>query len=338
MTILIPAYEPDIRLLELIIHIRNSSDYNIVVVDDGSGEKYASIFNSIEEFGCTVLRHCKNLGKGRALKTGFEYMKKSEEEEGIVCADCDGQHLVEDIIKIAGEINAQKSHIILGCRHFLGKIPLRSRVGNTITRWVYAFLTGSSIKDTQTGLRGYSVNMLDWLCTIPGERFEYEMNMLLQVHEAGYSLREVAIDTVYLQNNRSSHFRPFTDSARVYLPILKFSASSALAGAADFLLLLILQCVTSNLALSVFGARAVSSVLNYCINKNYVFEKKAGVGKPAIKYFFLVLIVLFSNYLLMAGFYQLLGVPLILAKLLTETILFLFSYWTQKKCVFIAEK
>lgn len=332
MTILIPAYEPDIRLLELIIGLKEKSAARIIVVDDGSGEKYGSIFSSLEEFGCIVLKHSENRGKGRALKTGFEYVMSSDEVEGVVCADCDGQHLPADIIKIAGEMKSKKDCILLGSRRFIGKIPLRSRLGNAFTRQIYSMVAGTRIQDTQTGLRGYSMTMLPWLCSVPGERFEYEMNLLLQAANSGIALYETEIETVYLRNNSSSHFRPLADSARVYLPILKFGAFSLLCGAIDFCLLLLLQHLTVNLAVAVAGSRLSSALCNYTLNRNYVFG--AGKGRSFYKYFSLVAVVLVFNYMLMACFYQLMGFPLILSKLMTEMILFLFSYWAQKRVVF----
>ncbi|MCQ6562349.1 glycosyltransferase family 2 protein [Paenibacillus mendelii] len=199
MTILIPSYEPDERLIGLVHHIQAISSCSILVIDDGSGEGYRDIFNAVREAGCTVLTHSRNQGKGRALKTGFAYIRQIGETDGVVCADSDGQHLPKDIMSIAHAVNEHRHHIILGSRRFTGKVPMRSRFGNAVTRMVYSFSTGTPIQDTQTGLRGYSADMLDWLCGIPGERFEYEMNMLLEAKAAGYALLEVPIETVYLQ-------------------------------------------------------------------------------------------------------------------------------------------
>ncbi|MHB8076033.1 glycosyltransferase [Desulfosporosinus fructosivorans] len=335
MTILIPAYEPDIRLLTLIEKLQAVCNFKIVVVDDGSGNAYSGIFKTVQDYGCTVLTHTTNQGKGRALKTGFRYILETGESEGVVCADSDGQHLPQDIIKISQEINALKGHIILGCRRFTGNVPMRSRFGNTITRMVYSFSTGKSIYDTQTGLRGFSSDMLDWLCSVPGERFEYEMNCLLEADKEGYSFREVDIDTVY-HHNHSSHFRTIIDSAKVYLPILKFSASSLLSGVLDIALLLLIQSIYPNLLLAVVGARVCSSVFNYTLNRVFVFSKgnRTGFQSSLKKYFTLVLIIMALNYGLLYMINLQFGVPLVYAKLLTETILFLFSYLIQKRLVF----
>ncbi|MDA8220644.1 MAG: bifunctional glycosyltransferase family 2/GtrA family protein [Desulfitobacterium hafniense] len=335
MTILIPAYEPDLRLLILIEKLQAVCNFKIIVVDDGSGNAYSEIFKAVKAYGCTVLTHTTNQGKGRALKTGFRYILETGENEGVVCADSDGQHLPQDIIKISQAIKASKGHIILGCRRFTGNVPLRSRFGNTVTRMVYSFSTGQRIHDTQTGLRGFSPDMLDWLCSVPGERFEYEMKCLLEAEEEGYSFSEVDIHTVY-HHNHSSHFRTLIDSAKVYFPILKFSASSLLSGLLDIALLLLIQSIYPNLLLAVVGARVCSSIFNYTLNKVFVFSKgnRTGFQSSLKKYFTLVLVITALNYALLHMINLRFGVPLFYAKLFTETILFLFSYLIQKRLVF----
>lgn len=336
MTILIPAYEPDQRLLHLIRQLQLNSLTDILIIDDGSGEAYRPIFNLAEAAGCKVLRHETNLGKGRALKTGFRYLLQTGASGGVICADSDGQHLPSDILRICEALEEGATGIILGSRRFNGKVPLRSRFGNSVTRAVYAFTTGSKIYDTQTGLRGYSADMLDWLCRIPGERFEYEMNLLLDAHKERISIQEVFIDTVYLDKNQSSHFRPLADSLRVYLPLLLFSASSLLSALLDFLLLLLLQHLGGNLLVAVAGARLCSSIFNYAMNRSMVFGKSsdAVVSLSLPKYFTLVLLVLLCNYGFMYAYHTAIGIPLIVSKLLTEATLFLFSYWAQRKYVY----
>lgn len=336
MKILIPAYEPNKRLINLIYDLIDICDYDIVVVDDGSGEEFKYIFETASNLGCTVLTHDKNMGKGAALKTGFQYIKGTNEDTGVVTADCDGQHLPKDIVNIAEAIKGHKKEIVLGTRRFVGKVPFRSRFGNSVTRTIYSFASGAKIKDTQTGLRGFSMEMMPWLCEIPGQRFEYEMNMLLEAVPAGYSFYEIDIDTVYLEQNKSSHFRPLKDSLRVYLPIMKFSMSSLMSGVLDFLLLGIIQLLTSNLFLAVIGARVCSAVFNYSVNRFYVFSKfkNVTIKNSLPKYIILAVIVMFANYGVIGLYYSVIGLSLFLAKILTEITIFLFSYWSQRKFVF----
>ncbi|UWG97073.1 bifunctional glycosyltransferase family 2/GtrA family protein [Dehalobacter sp. DCM] len=340
MTILIPAYEPDLRLIQLIKEIESKGSFQLVIVDDGSGKKYKHIFLMAEEQGCVVLRHETNQGKGAALKTGFQYLLQIGEADGVVCADSDGQHLARDIMRVARITRDRKGHIILGSRKFTGKVPLRSRFGNTVTRTVFSISAGSNLSDTQTGLRGYSSDMLEWLCGIPGKRFEYEMNILLEAKSAGFSFYEVYISTVYEVKNHSTHFRTFSDSIRVYVPIFKFCASSLIAGVMDFALLLLLQTITSNLLFSVIAARVCSSIVNYTLNSNFVFARgrKHEVQLSALKYFSLVAVIMSCNYGLLYSLNILIGVPLFFAKIMTEVTLFIFSYWCQRNFVFRSDR
>lgn len=337
MTILIPAYEPNKRLIKLVYDLIDICDYSIVVVDDGSGEEYKYIFNTLSHLGCTVLAHEKNKGKGAALKTGFQYIKESPETEGVVTADCDGQHLPKDIVKIAESIKEHSNSIVLGTRRFIGNVPLRSRFGNSLTRTVFSLASGAKVYDTQTGLRSFSINMLPWLCEIPGDRFEYEMNMLLEAALAGYSFYEIDIDTVYLEQNKSSHFRPLKDSMRIYLPIIKFSMSSLMSGVLDFVLLGTIQLFTSNLFLAVVGARICSAAFNYTVNRFFVFSKLKDVSvKTSLpRYFILAAFIMLANYSVIDLYYSIIGLSLFLAKIFTEITIFLFSYWSQRKFVFV---
>lgn len=336
MTILIPAYEPSERLINLIYELNTICDYNIVIINDGSSEEFNSIFTRASKAGCTVLKHEINKGKGQALKTGFIYIKETLEKEGVVCADCDGQHLPQDIVKIAETVREHKKSIILGTRRFSGKVPFRSRFGNSITRTIFAFASGQKIYDTQTGLRGFSQDMMEWLCSISGERFEYEINILLEASPSGYGLYEVDINTVYLEKNKSSHFHPLKDSIKVYMPILKFSMSSILSAIIDFSLLGIIQAFTSNLLISVIGSRLCSAMFNYTMNRVYVFSKfkNSSIKESLFRYFLLATFIMLVNYSVIDIFYKVIGLSLFLAKILTEITVYLFSFWSQRKFVF----
>ncbi|MFA9399008.1 MAG: GtrA family protein [Clostridiaceae bacterium] len=336
MIVLIPAYEPNMRMIELILKLRAKCDYNIIIVDDGSGSKYKDIFALAYEMGCTVLTQDVNKGKGEALKLGFKYIENLGEKQGVVTADCDGQHSIQDIIKIAEAIEKGSNKIILGSRHFTGKVPFRSSFGNSITRSIFAFASGVKIYDTQTGLRGFAPHMLKWLCQVKGSRFEYEMNQLLETSSAGYSLNEIEIDTIYLEENKSSHFHAIKDSAKVYFPIIKFSLSSILSGILDFVLVILIQMITSNLLLAVVGARVCSAIFNYTMNKFYVFSKgKNSTVKSSLpRYAILAAIVLLGNYGVIHVFNEVIGINLIISKLFAELIIFTFSFWAQRKFVF----
>lgn len=219
VAIIIPAYKPDKKLRILVDQLIKENFKNIIVVNDGSGATGKKEFEYIESLKeCTVLNHAVNLGKGRGLKTAFNYfLNHFEDNKGVITVDADGQHLVDDIKKVANKLIEKPNHLILGVRDFSSKnIPFRSRFGNIVTKFVFNLATGIKISDTQTGLRGIPTYFLKQILTVNGERYEFEMNMLLECKELGIPIEEVDIETVYINDNESSHFNPLLDSIRIY--------------------------------------------------------------------------------------------------------------------------
>jgi len=341
VTVLIPAYKPSVDLLSLVRNLITLGFAHIVVVDDGSGPDYTGIFASLAS-DTTVLWHEQNRGKGRALKTGLGYIYKHlPGSGGVITCDADGQHKPSDIQKVAEAFLAHPDALVLGSRAFDKDVPLRSALGNTVTRSVYYLASGVRLRDTQTGLRAFPRSMIPGLLELEGERYEFEINMLLHAARDRMPIREVDIETVYLDGNHASHFRTIRDSAIVYKQIFKFSLSSfgcfLIDCAVLFLLKWILHGVDSGLALlvSVVGARAISSYVNYVLNRNVVFRKN---GKNAVlKYYALVLCILGMNYALLYVLNILAGFPLFWAKIVTEFVLFLVSYNVQKRLIFTIE-
>ena len=338
MTVLIPAYEPTEKLLILINELKNKTAYKIVIIDDGSGENYQDIFKSAEKLDCVVLSHKKNKGKGAALKTGFMYLRKCYYDENVVCADSDGQHCVEDIIKISENIN-KENEMILGVRLFDNKVPFKSRSGNIISAALFKLISGIALNDTQTGLRGYPFSMLEWLINQNGTRFEYELNLLIEAKNANISIKQIIIKTIYENNNKGTHFRPFIDSVRIITPLfksfIKFSASSFTAGILDFILLFAFLNLTGNLFFSVVLARVISSVYNYTVNRLFVFKAVNISKKQSVaKYFTLAGIIMILNYFSLLFFINFINMPEVASKIITEIILFLLSYTVQKLFVF----
>lgn len=215
MVLLVPVYQPGDGLSRLVSDVRAADpSCPIVLVDDGSS-------TPVDQPGCTVLRHSVNRGKGAALRTGFAHIAAKHPGEPVVCADGDGQHSAEDIMRVAARV-ASDDHVVLGVRR-VRRMPPRSRLGNAITRELFRAATGRWVRDTQTGLRGYPGSMLHWLGEVPGERFEYEMNVLLAAVRAGHRIEQVEIATTYLDGNASSHFGSLSDAARVYRSLLRFA-------------------------------------------------------------------------------------------------------------------
>jgi glycosyltransferase involved in cell wall biosynthesis len=336
MIVLIPAYEPDMKLIRLLEDIADTgSGIEVVVVNDGSAPQYDEIFDRAAALGTVVIGHDVNRGKGFALKQGFDYVERNFPGHDVVCADCDGQHRVLDILRVAAEVAAHLNAMVLGSRQFTGRVPVASRFGNAVTRVVFARSTGQRLYDTQTGLRGYPASMLPWLRTVHGDRFEYELNVLLEAAEAGVTIQELPVDTIYLEGNASSHFRPLVDSARVYAPLVKFSMSSLSAFVIDVVLLFVMKGLTGSLLASVVTARVASSVFNFLTNRHLVFARGQGRASDcAPRYFALVAAIMMVNYASMYALYERLGAGLLPSKLLTEAALFITSYQVQKRFVF----
>jgi len=289
MYIVIPAYEPDIRLIQVVQDITlKLPKARIIVVNDGSGPRYDDFYDETALFGATVLKHPINKGKGAALKTAFAHI-----QEEVV-----SQHLIQDIVRVAKATEENPSHLILGARAFVGKVPARSRFGNKVTASLFRIVTGQKVTDTQTGLRGMSTDLIPWLLSLDGNRFEYEFNMLLEAKKSGYHISEVPIETVYLEENKSSHFRPIRDSIRIYSPFLKFSGTAVLASFIDATALFVLFALTKNLLLSVVLARVISASSQCLLNANVVFNPTSSLFRSSVRYFMLVLVLLACYYFL----------------------------------------
>ncbi|MGR6320269.1 glycosyltransferase family 2 protein [Micromonospora soli] len=231
MIVLMPVYQPGKHLLRLVDDLAEAAPgWHPVVVDDGSGPAAADVLAAARERGCTVLRRRVNRGKGVVLRTGFRHVATRHPGRDVVCVDADGQHRAADVLRVAERLRDTPG-IVLGVRRFEGDVPLRSRAGNALTAAVFRLATGCRVRDTQTGLRAYPAGLLDWLGSIPGERFEYEMNVLLRAARAGRPIDQVPIATHYQADNASSHFSALADSARIYGPLLRFAAARLLTAA-----------------------------------------------------------------------------------------------------------
>lgn len=336
---LIPVYGPTELLNELVKRLYDNN-FEIVIVDDGSPPNSSHIFQLSTPYS-TILKHSVNQGKGAALKTGFDFIKSHYPTDSvIVTMDADGQHRIEDAILLCDEAIKNPQCLILGSRNFNGNVPARSRFGNAITRLVYRISTGTQIQDTQTGLRAFCANLIPFFMNISGNRYEYEMNVLLECPHSNIPLKEVVIETIYIDDNASSHFHAFRDSLRIYKNILKFVASSFTGFLVDYSLYTLFVILTSNLGwassipLSNISARIISSITNYSINKKLVFKNKDSVLKTSVQYFSLVIIIMCGNTVLLTYLVNSLNVNRFLGKMLTEITFFTFSWLAQHYFIF----
>ena len=341
MYVLIPAYQPDVRLPRLILELhRADSSMRIVVVDDGSGEQYRDIFEASHTAGAHVISYERNRGKGYALRTGFSYIHEQAQALGlndcVVTADADGQHTVMDIFRV-GQACAASGQSVLGVREFVGHVPARSRIGNTATSALFWLATGWKLKDTQTGLRAFPVALLPALLEVQGDRYEYELRVLLHLAKFRHPVTQISIETIYEAGNPTSHFRPLRDSARIWAPLLKFAASSGIATIIDYVLALFLNALTGTLLVPVVVARLVSASVNFAMNRHVFEAKGTSLRRSALRYASLALAVVAGSYVMLSVLTSI-GLPLWIAKIIADTAMYLVSYSAQSRYVFAPEK
>ena len=341
--VLIPAFNPDDRLLSLLDDLRRRRVSRIVIVDDGS-VKGREVLGKAAAKVEKVLVHPVNRGKGAALKTGLEYIGDCD----VVTADADGQHTPDDIVKVADELAGRRDGLVLGVRAFSGSVPLRSRFGNFWTRWFFFFMTGLNIRDTQTGLRGIPAPLVKRVAAIAGERYEFEMAMLADAKHHKSKPLQIPISTVYINSNSTSHFQPLADTVRIYRSLLQFCLSSVLGFVLDNMVYAALVVLLSGQGmprryyalLALCGARLVSSNFNYLYNRFVVFAKgsrKHGGHCSYFRYWALVLAIGGVNYLLTETLGTILGVDgiaITVIKIFVDALLFFAGYFIQKSMVF----
>lgn len=333
MFVLIPAYNPDEKLLDLLREL--PSDVPVVIVNDGSTDEHDFIFEKAQSMGASILSHEQNRGKGAALRTGMAYIARQGEKEGVITADADGQHSCEDILKIAKILRDEPGTFVMGGRDFR-QMPLRSFFGNACTMILYRMTTGIAITDTQTGLRGIPAQAFERVLSVEGDRYEYEMNVLLKLREWKLPYREVRITTIYHDNNKSSHFRPVFDGFRVFFRVLLYALSSLTCTLVDYAVFIILSGFNILPAICYALARILSAALNYQLNCRVVFGGKPSV-RSAVEYAVLVLFIMalgsgFITYLTMHR------INSIIAKVIVDCVNFVINYFVQKKVIFRQKK
>ncbi len=351
VTIVLPSLNPDEKLNKVVDGLLSAGFEDIVLVNDGSDEAHLEPFRQAAAHKeVTLLTHEVNKGKGRALKTAFSYVVDNRKQTaGVITVDGDNQHTVNDIRACAEKMLECKDKVILGCRDFTqDNVPWKSRVGNVSTSLVFRLLCGIKISDTQTGLRAIPYQYLPLMCEVEGERFEYETQMLFAIKKNHIGMEEVKIETVYLEDNASTHFDPIKDSLKIYKIIFKFMISSGTSFLIDYgIYSLLVFLIGGNfsrglrLFIATFAARAVSSICNYAMNKKAVFKSKASVSRSLIRYYILCvfqtaasygLVYLLSSLCRAGSFLE------IVLKLAVDIVLFIISFQIQHRWVFKEER
>jgi glycosyltransferase involved in cell wall biosynthesis len=335
--VLIPAYKPEAVLPQLVRELAASPQIQgVIVVNDGSGEAYEEVFRSLAGIeNLHLIRHVVNLGKGAALKNGLNYAACTfSGSVGVVTADADGQHGVEDILHVAGALVARPRRLILGCRSFDTVVPFRSRFGNTLTRYIMRVVTGQKLADTQTGLRGIPMDFVPDLVKLRATGYDFELDMLVTCRHTGWQVWDVPISTIYIDDNRSSHFNPLLDSMRIYFVFVRFLAVSLSAAGIDNVVFILSSHFLPDILLCQVAGRLVAGTFQFTAGRLGVFHSKARTAVAFPKYWLLVFLLGALSYLLIRNIMAFTGVGVVPAKLSAETILFFFSFVLQRDFVF----
>ncbi len=363
ISIIIPSLNPDEKLQKTVNSLIEIGFSDIICINDGSREDCLAFFPSPDK-KITLLVHEVNRGKGAALKTAFKYLKDNRKDSiGAITVDGDGQHTASDVLRCAEKMVKDGDKIILGCRDFsMPHVPSRSKIGNNITSGVFKVLCGMKISDTQTGLRAFPARYYRDMLEISGDRFEYETNMLLEMKARKIPYGEVKIETVYIEENKTSHFHPIKDSYRIYSLIFKFTfgriakfiASSLLSFVIDGVLVFLFLKLFTNLfdvnleektlaAMAVtFSAKAAaripSSLFNFTINMKIVFPSDMPLLNSLKRYYCLVIPILIISATLTAIFenFPIFNTAFLIMLLgyAIDAVLFIINYQVQKKWVF----
>lgn len=333
---IIPAFNPGPQLPVLVRELSRLGMRQLIVVNDGSNGASLEIFDSLPDTP-NVFRidHAVNLGKGAALKTGLNHAYCAAPQAAIfVTADADGQHDPQDIISVAREALANPGALLLGARTLNDDVPLRSRFGNTVTRWMVHWVLGSKLEDTQTGLRAIPRSLVPVLLRIGATGYEFELDMLIAAKHLAIPIREAPIRTIYLDNNRSSHFNPLLDSMRIYFVLMRFSAVSLLTAVLDNLIFIGAYKVTADLLTSQIIGRLGAVAFNYQASKKAVFLSRLGHHQTLGKYLALVAVNAGLSYALINFMIMAFGIEVLSAKIIAESLLFFVNFTIQRDYIF----
>jgi glycosyltransferase involved in cell wall biosynthesis len=336
VVVLIPAYRPGESLVELVVDLSGRGVQGIIVVNDGSGPEFENCFKTVATYPhVRIVHHAVNLGKGAALKTGMNYaLVHFPECLGVVTADADGQHDPEDIVRIAAALCENCGALVMGVRTFDTKVPWKSRMGNIFTRGVMRLIVGQKLSDTQTGLRGVPSFLIPHLLRVPTSGYEFELDMLISCKHQGCQVIQVPIQTIYVNNNRDSHFHPLFDSMRIYLLLIRFGVLSLVTAALDNLIFAFAYSMTHSIGQAQIAGRVLAMMFNYFGVRSVVFHSQERHTIVLPKYILLVVCNGLLSYMLIQFLHFRVGISTIPSKLVAEGLLFVANFAIQRDFVF----
>jgi len=318
---LIPALNPDKSLTELINQIINKfevlndkkNQYLILIINDGSySESSIKILKDINLINNVhVINNSNNLGKGAALKIGIKFAKDNNFKY-VITADADGQHLSDDIIKVSKAVEEKSDFFVLGIREFDEKVPLRSKIGNVLTRFIFNIILRKRIFDTQTGLRAFSEKYYELLISLPEKKYDFELSSLIAVARIG-DFYQIPIKTIYEPGNPTSFFRPFKDSSIIYFVFIRYLGIVPLLVILEVFLITIFNNIIGY-SIAFLIARLLSLIIYFLSMKQLVFRVEGSIKKQ-------------SGYFIILATFNILIFEVFLINLsITSNLLFIFYY------------
>ena len=327
--VLLPAYNPNIMMLKTLREL-TSEGFGILVVNDGSVKEFQELFDEAQKYA-VVLSYEKNMGKGYALKYGMQKIREYfPDAKRFITADADGQHSTEDIINIREKMRAGDD-FVLGTRDFKGNTPLRSRVGNSMSRLVFAVSTGYYLSDNQSGLRGFDMSHIPWMVKVSGNRYEYEMNVLICAVKQRIKIRTIPIKTIYIDDNRSSHFNPVRDTLRIHKNMFKCAGGSLISILLSIILVTLIDIFFgfSMWPLRLYAVGMLSVILSWILNRfawyrrfNYKGDKRL-IFSAILRWVLYVLVIIAIHTVLPF-------VPLTFCYLISIFLVMVGEYFTRK--------
>ncbi len=211
--VIMATYNNATTIKKIIVEIL---DFNIplIVINDGSTD---NTLKELKDFdGRIVLNsYSKNIGKGWALRQGFEIARNLGYRNAITI-DSDGQHFPKDIPAFINALDTKEPTLILGNRNMSREgIPNKSSFGNKFSNFWYWVETGDKQADTQTGYRLYPISEYENINFFT-KKFEFEIEVLIRSSWRGIKIKSVEVEVKYFEGDeRISHFRPFKDFFRI---------------------------------------------------------------------------------------------------------------------------
>ena len=339
ISLVIPAHQPDIGLIDLVNQLSSHPFRRIIVVNDGSDQGSAEVIDQLKDMDAViVLCHETNLGKGAALKTAFRYLAENDSGHTrcVITLDADGQHSVEDILTVARRAVSDGDKMIIGVRSFSDKVPLRSRFGNLLTRDILRWTLQVDLSDTQSGLRCMPLDFAGETLNIAADRSEFELECILLAKRKKLPVVQLPIQTIYLDDNASSHFRPIVDSVRIYMVFVRYLFVSVTSFLLDITFFTLFYYLSSHIIGSTYAARVLSGAFNFYFNKHAAFraQDKSRYIPEAIGYVALALSIATLSGLLVVWLTSITGWLPPLVKVLVDTNLFFLSFLIQRFIIF----